>query len=281
MPISLTLLQSPLVPFVFGESWSKTLSEAEPPSHPILSVCKMSLRPGTNVHHGNQTAARLWTTSIDYIRSIPDCTAFYWASVKNEPETLIALLQWKDVSAWKKFQSSIGFRLMTAFSTPGCLNRALPLSLPDGVTSGDIVEMVPFQVAAAESTTNFTTIWAQFTANAQEANDPRWIVSGGWLERDGPRNYDSREEKALADQQPSVFLALIFCKDSPLSASTLSPSLQEGVSLLSQFVTGPCILTTPLRCETVAQPMPDLASPSQPISCNSMSRLLKIHPPRL
>ena len=109
---------------------------------PVLSVCKLNLRAGTNVHQGDQTPARVWTASIDYIRSIPDCAAFYWASVKNELGTLIALLQWKDVFAWKNFQSSIGFRLMTAFLTPGCLNRALPITLPDDVTSGDIAEMV-------------------------------------------------------------------------------------------------------------------------------------------
>ncbi|KAJ6115691.1 hypothetical protein N7523_006108 [Penicillium sp. IBT 18751x] len=280
MRISLKLLQPSLVPYVCGDSWNGILTEAELPSHPILSVCKLNLRAGTNVHQGDQAADRMWAASVDYIRSIPDCTAFYWAFVKDEPETLIALLQWENVSAWRSFQSSIGFRLMTAILIPGCLNRALPIKLPDRVTPGDIVEMVPFQVAATESTTDFTSSWAQFTANAQEANDPRWIVSGGWLERDGPYRSDSQEQKALADQQPNVFLALLFYKDSPLSASALPSSLYEGFSLLSRFVIGPSILTTPLRCERVAQPMPDLAAPSQPLSCNSMSRLLKIHPPR-
>lgn len=160
MRIALTLPQPPLVPYVFGDSWGKILSERELPSHPVLSVCKLNLRAGTNVHQGYQTPARVWTASIDYIRSIPDCTAFYWASVKNEPETLIALLQWKDAFAWKNFQSSIGFRLMTSFLAPGCLNRALPITLPDNVTSGDIVEMVPFQITAGTSTTDFTTVWA-------------------------------------------------------------------------------------------------------------------------
>lgn len=165
--------------------------------------------------------------------------------------------------------------------TPGCFNRALPITLPDNVTPGDIVEMVPFQITAGESTTDFTTIWAQFKANAQEATDPRLIVSGGWLERDGPFIYDSQEQKTQADQQLSVFLVLIFYTKAPLSASTLSSSLQDGISLLSRFIAGPTILMTTLRCERAGKPITELAPPSQPISCNSMSRLPKIHPPRL
>lgn len=275
------LPQRTLIPYVSGAGWSKILPASDLPPKPLLSVCKLSFRAGTNFCQGEQTAARFWTASLEYIRSIPDCTAFYWAPIQNEPETLIALLQWEDVPAWKSFQSSIGFRLMIPILTTECLNRAIPVRLPDGVAAGDIVEMAAFQLPATEPTVDFSAIWDQFAASAGRSNDAQWIVSGGWLERDGPYSIYSEELKALADEQPSVFLALLFCKHGPVTAGTISSSLQEDVSLLSRYVTGHSILTSPLCRETLAQPTPDLAVLSQPISCNSLSSLLSIHPPRI
>lgn len=157
MRIALITLQH-LIPNVCGASWSKILPASDLPLNPVLSVCKLSLRAGINVSQEKQMAARFWAASLEYIRSIPNCTALYWASIENKPETLIAFLQWEDVSAWRSFQSSIGFRLMTAVLTTKCLNRASSIRLPDSITAGDIIEIAAFQLAATEPMVDFSAI---------------------------------------------------------------------------------------------------------------------------
>lgn len=281
MRIALITLQHLMIPNVCGVSWNKILSDSDLPLNPVLSVCKLSLRAGIDVNQGEQMATRFWAASLEYIRSIPNCTALYWASIENKPETLIALIQWEAVSAWRSFQSSIGFRLMTAVLTTECLNRASSIRLPDSVTAGDVIEIAAFQLAATEPTVNFSATWAQFAAGAIKTTNSQCVVFGGWLERDGPYVFNSQELKALADTQPSVFLALLFYKHRPVTIGTLSSSLQENVSLLSRYITDYGMLTSPLHRELLEQPIHDPAILSQPTSCRSMSELLSIHAPRI
>jgi len=270
-----------MIPYVCGVSWSKILPASDLPHNAVLSVCKLSLRAGIDVSQGEQMAARFWAASLEYIRSIPDCTALYWAYIENKPETLIALIQWKAVSAWKSFQSSIGFRLMTGILTTECLNRASSIILPDSVTAGDVIEIAAFQLAATEPMVNFSATWAQFAAGATKTINPQCVVFGGWLERDGPYIFNSLELKALADTQPNVFLAFLFYKHRPVTMGTLPSSLQENISLLSRYTTDHDILTSPVHRELLEQPINDSSILSQPISCRSISELLSIHPPRI
>lgn len=76
--IVLVLPQRTFIPYVSGVGWSKILPASDLPLKPLISVCKLSLRADINVHQGEQMAARFWTASLEYIRSIPDCTAFDW-----------------------------------------------------------------------------------------------------------------------------------------------------------------------------------------------------------
>ena len=279
--IALITLQLLLIPNVRGVSWSKILPASDLPLNPVLSVCKLSLRAGIDVSQGEQMATRFWAASLEYIRSIPNCTALCWASIENNPETLIALIQWQSVFAWRSFQSSIGFRLMTAVLTTECLNRALSIKLPDNATAGDLVEIAAFQQAATEPMVNFAANWAQFAAAAMKTTNSQCIAFGGWLERDGPYVFNSQELKALADTQPNVFLALVFYKHRPVNIGTLSSSLEENVLFLSRYITDSGILTSPLHRELLEQPIHDPAILSQPTSCRSMSELLSIHAPRI
>lgn len=160
------------------------------PKTSILSIVQLQLHPRNSLEDGTQPANRLWNASLDYVRSIPGYTAFYWATLKDDPETIIILLQWEDPHGWKRLQESIGFGLMLGLLSPNCFNRAAWLAIPSiPEPEHRDLELVSFHFqtdASAERKENLEAEWKELLRSVVGNTDV--FVSGGWVERDGPSN---------------------------------------------------------------------------------------------
>jgi hypothetical protein len=241
-------------------------------------VIQLSLRPGTDVRDQDQAAARLWEASLDYVCSIPNCTMLYWAPLKDQPEILIILLQWEDALAWKEFEKSVGFRLMAGLLTPICFNRALQLALPSSPPLTDyVLELVSFQFPADIPTDvrqQFTTQWEDLAASAASDNSSDVIITGGWVEPDGPYG-QSAEIRALADSQPRYFLGFLFWRTVTdaentgsvlhLKAATLSAGVNDVRSTLTMNLRtessgGSLEQTPPSECSETPPPVETTSS---------------------
>lgn len=190
---------------------------------------------------------------MDYICSIPNCTMLYWAPLKDHPEILIILLQWEDALAWKAFEKSIGFKLMAGLLTPICFNRALGLALPNSPLLTDrVLELVSFQFPANSPTDvrqQFTRQWEDLSTSAACDNSSDVIITGGWVEPDGPYG-QSPDVRALADSQPRYFLGLLFWRTATEAENAGSVLHQKAATLSAGVNNVKSTLTTNLRTES-------------------------------
>lgn len=228
------------------------------PETPILSIIQLNLHPGCGIQNGGQPATRLWNASLDYVCSIPGSTAIYWAPLKDDPETLIILLQWEDAYSWRQFQESVGFSLMRGLLTRNYLfNRSARLALPDISQHSDL-ELVTFQFkrdTSSERKQQFEEAWKDLRQSANGNSNSDVIICGEWVERDGPNpNYPNwQAQVSKSDSQAMYFLAFLFWR--PGVRYSDSGSLRQKAAALTEVPDDSrSILTCSLRREMKANP---------------------------
>ncbi|OKL58647.1 hypothetical protein UA08_06141 [Talaromyces atroroseus] len=244
-----------LVPYIDGIPWGRTACNHDFSPGPMVSVIQLSLRPGLNILQ-HSLASSLWAASLEYVRSIPDCKAIYWAPLHDRPERIIVLLQWKSALALKTFQQSFGFGLMIGLLRLNCFNRCISLSLPSlsSSTTEYTCELVSFQFAAngsVEAREQFSKAWDDFCGEVKrDSNDDNLMVCGGWVQRDSEYGTTAAGQ-ALVESQPFFFLGLLFWRE-PV-ASRVSETLRNRVATLSSVTTGVnSELTLTLRREDIS-----------------------------
>lgn len=238
-----------MTPGIAGIPWAEVqVSDDGLRQTPILSIIQLNFPPEADIQ-GCQSAARFWEASLDYVDSIPNCTALYWAPLQNDPSSVIVLLQWEDVFAWGRFQNSASFALVISLLTPNCVNRALRAELPVGIDlTNRTLEIASFEFSAndaGESSQLFLRSWEDFSNSVAFDASDRVNCLGACVEPDAPCSI-SPEDRAKADIQPRYFVVLMFWKSGNEDAGS---ALREKAATLSDSngAIGSAITTVSLR----------------------------------
>lgn len=269
-------------PAVAGIQWDE-LKGDDSPQTPVLSILQLDLYPGSGAQDLNQSACRIWNAALEYVSSISGCVALHWAQLKYHVDTLIVLLQWEDPESWKRFQESVGFRLMKDLLTLNCFNRAIRLTLPAIPKPSDYsLELVSFQFNAGSSNERrqlFESEWKQLAMTVNTFSEV--IILGEWVERDVPYNRrDPDRARSLDASQPTYFLGFVFW--GPGARGQNLSHLSRQVSTLRDLSdVSTSISTLSLRTETPSPARSIKPEISQRVEwIDSLSSLLSIQIPR-
>lgn len=269
-------------PAVAGIDWS-LLKHDEFPQTPILSILQLDLYPGSGIQDTNRPACRIWNASLDYVSSISGCVALHWAQLEDNADTLIVLLQWEDPYGWKRFQESVGFRLMKDLLTPNCFNRAARLALPTIPKPADYcLELVSFQfdsVSSNERRQLFESEWQQLVMTMNRSSAV--IILGEWVERDVPYNrHDPDRARSLDASQPTYFLGFFFWGPD-IRGQDLTHLSRQVATLQDLANVSTSISTSSLRTKTSTPERNVITETSQTFErIDSLSSLLSIQIPR-
>lgn len=118
------------------------------PTTPILSILQFTFSPGVDISEPSQPASTLWHASLEFISTIPGFQGLYWGLVNqaSPSQQVLVLIQWDSGLAWRRFQCSIGFRMLQGYVRES-YNRCVQLSLPAKISSSTsrcILELVSY-----------------------------------------------------------------------------------------------------------------------------------------
>lgn len=197
---------------------------------PILSIIQLKLLPGLSVLLTTSPAARLWTTSLEYVSSIPGCSTIFWGTRKlsneNQPalqgEELCLLITWESSLHWARFQDSFGLLLMreVLVTDEGISNRCIQMTLPMLPNSSTSLSLASFVFDSKVSGQKCDRFTEQFEKWSHERVAEEVSVCGAWLEGDAawptPRLAPDRlaalerSQSELRNSQERIFVVLIF-----------------------------------------------------------------------
>ncbi|GKZ72765.1 hypothetical protein AnigIFM50267_009144 [Aspergillus niger] len=149
--VSNTQMQSPRLS---GVSWTETRLHDHLPPTPVLSFVRLTFRPDVNIVNETKIGHSLWQQSLALISTIPGFQRVYWASISDDPNGVVVLIQWQSGDAWKEFQFSFGFGLMLPLlQQKPLLNCCVQLNLPADFAAGPghILELVELSVLRASN----------------------------------------------------------------------------------------------------------------------------------
>jgi hypothetical protein len=167
------------------------------PTAPVLSILQFTFSPGVNLIKPSQPASALWLASLEFVSTIPGFQGLHWGLVNqaSPSQQVLVLIQWDSGLAWRRFQCSIGFRMLLGYVTE-TYNRCIQLSLPAEISASSsqcILELVSYQfspgAAQREPLQNIKLRWESallpLLSNDNDvfANN-LLFVSGDWLQSD-------------------------------------------------------------------------------------------------
>jgi hypothetical protein len=252
----------------------------------VLSIIHLKIVSDVSVLIESTPTAKLWFATVQYISTIPGCTAIYWGTEAGQDDKNICLLiQWQDHMSWDRFQRSMALSLMLPVLAENPSNRCALLSLPRNVTTPQAITLfcVTFPLGIrTEKREQFSNNWKKLEESwTKEAIE----VRGGWLEDDvkGWLDREGQEGQGIAQQlaQHKHFCALVFAGEQRAMDSRenvdLMGLLNEGLET-DQLLSVREFLLTP----TTNWQVRNSEVPSEAIGplTYGFGSLLKLSPPR-
>lgn len=207
---------------------------------PLLAVVVLETRRGINLLEPGTPFNNLLRKALEYCSSLPE-TRINYGAIRDDPSSVILLVELPSAHAWQDFQASAVLDLLVATfecnPTCYCLLWSPPQSFD--VSSG--VELLTVQLDAATGASGsnrrrqFDQTWAAFSKAVTEIGD--YHVHGNWVEAYCMANpfWDSppgRRDEAFAayDAQPATFLGVTYgdCSNSDALKDAVSELVQQS-----------------------------------------------------
>lgn len=274
----------------------------------ILSIIQLTLLPKLSVLEQMSPAGKLWLATMEYLATIPGCTATYWGTQsghgkqdEEENGKICLLIHWESAMHWAKFQESFGLLMMREVLTEkmGLVNRCARIAELPSVAGKEMLELCSFLLKSDEFTrdsSRFEEEWIKWR-DEREQEGKTWF--GGWLEEDGawptPRLMLDRQEEldrvqdALRKSQDRIFIMIKF-EGAPVEESqgksSAPPVLAGHTATINTFsialALAPTSKHSPQTTElTSAHSNLSIDAPlARKIKINWFSQLLQVSPRR-
>ncbi|KAI0872379.1 hypothetical protein GGS24DRAFT_18584 [Hypoxylon argillaceum] len=211
-------------PAVNGVLWNRTSPEGEADESgqtSILSILEFTLKPDVDIRDDAKPPRQLWGAALHYISSIPGCCAVDWGpTLEDPPVTILCMVHWDSMVAWRKFQQSLGFSSIIGLLSSSVLNRCAKLGaagaprFSDGRDRATVVDVVSVTFSAddapsPERRSVFEQKWNTLITSVTSEHDSLRYSYVVWLENNASTFFDPTATEAAAATKLANFTAFL------------------------------------------------------------------------